>query len=70
MPPGPDQIVNLVVVGNTAMHHLLLGLPVRQLGRAPYVPAVSSALEVKARQLGLACSVGATVIDRRTSPST
>lgn len=57
----PGQIVNLVVVGNTAMHHLLLGLPVRQLGRAPYVPAISSALEVKASQLGLTCSAGATV---------
>jgi uncharacterized 2Fe-2S/4Fe-4S cluster protein (DUF4445 family) len=55
------EIVNLVVVGNTAMHHLFLGLPVRQLGGAPYVPAVSSALEVKAQQLGLACSAGATV---------
>jgi uncharacterized 2Fe-2S/4Fe-4S cluster protein (DUF4445 family) len=57
----PGQIVNLVVVGNTAMHHLFLGLPVRQLGRTPYVPAVSSALEVKASQLGLTCSAGATV---------
>ncbi len=57
----PNQIVNLVVVGNTAMHHLFLGLPVRQLGRAPYVPAVSLAQEVKARELGLDCASGAYV---------
>jgi uncharacterized 2Fe-2S/4Fe-4S cluster protein (DUF4445 family) len=57
----PSQIVNMVVVGNTAMHHLFLGLPVRQLGRAPYVPAVSLALEVKARELGLGCASGAYV---------
>lgn len=55
------QIVNIVLVGNTAMHHLFLGLPVRQLGLAPYVPAISSALEIKARDLGLACAAGAYV---------
>ncbi|MEW5721411.1 MAG: 2Fe-2S iron-sulfur cluster-binding protein, partial [Chloroflexota bacterium] len=33
------QIVEAVVVGNTAMHHLFLRLPVQQLGLAPYVPA-------------------------------
>jgi uncharacterized 2Fe-2S/4Fe-4S cluster protein (DUF4445 family) len=53
-----SQIVNTVVVGNTAMHHLFLRLPVWQLGRAPYVPAVSSAMEVKARELGLECAAG------------
>ena len=36
-----DQVVEAVLVGNTAMHHLLAGLPVRQLGTAPYVPSVS-----------------------------
>ena len=29
-----SQIVDAVVVGNTAMHHLVAGLPVRQLGEA------------------------------------
>jgi len=57
----PDEIADAVVVGNTAMHHLFLGLPVGQLGRAPYVPAVSDALDVKARDLGLALSPGAYV---------
>ena len=36
------------MVGNTAMHHLFAGLPTRQLGEAPYVPAVSAALIIPA----------------------
>ncbi len=31
---APSQIVEAVIVGNTAMHHLFLGLPVKQLGLA------------------------------------
>jgi uncharacterized 2Fe-2S/4Fe-4S cluster protein (DUF4445 family) len=57
----PDQVVEAVVVGNTAMHHLFLRLPVEQLARSPYVPAVGSALDVKARDLGLKLGPGATV---------
>ncbi|MGW8264999.1 MAG: ASKHA domain-containing protein [Longimicrobiales bacterium] len=57
----PAQIVESVLVGNTAMHHLFLGLPVAQLGRAPYVAAVSSPLDVKGDELGLSFSPGATV---------
>ena len=53
-----DDIVEAVIVGNTAMHHLFLGLPVRQLGLAPYVPAVSSPLDVKARDVGLQIAPG------------
>lgn len=55
------QIVEAVVVGNTAMHHLFAGLPVRQLGTAPYVPAVSAALLFPAAQVGLALAAGARV---------
>lgn len=57
----PDQVVDAVVVGNTAMHHLFAGLPVHQLGLAPYVPAVGDALDVRARDLGLALAPGAAV---------
>jgi uncharacterized 2Fe-2S/4Fe-4S cluster protein (DUF4445 family) len=35
---NPEEIVEVVVVGNTAMHHLFLGLPVRQLALSPFVP--------------------------------
>lgn len=56
-----DQIVAAAFVGNTAMHHLVLGLPVRQLGQAPYVAAMSDALEVRAHEIGLCMAPGATV---------
>ncbi len=55
------DIVESVVVGNTAMHHLFLGLPVRQLGNAPYLAATSDALDVKARDVGLPFAPGAYV---------
>jgi uncharacterized 2Fe-2S/4Fe-4S cluster protein (DUF4445 family) len=60
---GADRsdIVEAVVVGNTAMHHLFLRLPVQQLGVSPYVPAVRSAVDVKARELGLQIAPGAYV---------
>jgi uncharacterized 2Fe-2S/4Fe-4S cluster protein (DUF4445 family) len=56
---APQQILEAVIVGNTAMHHLLLGLPVRQLVAAPFVPAVVSSLELKAREIGLGIAPGA-----------
>jgi uncharacterized 2Fe-2S/4Fe-4S cluster protein (DUF4445 family) len=54
----PEEIVEAVVVGNTAIHHLFLGLPVRQLGLSPYVPAVDVALDIKAREIGLQIAPG------------
>ncbi len=56
-----EEIVEAVVVGNTAMHHLFLDLPVKQLALSPFVPAVSRALEVKARNLSLNIAPGAYV---------
>jgi uncharacterized 2Fe-2S/4Fe-4S cluster protein (DUF4445 family) len=53
------DIVDMVVVGNTAMHHLLLGLPVRQLALSPYVPAIRQGLDVRARDMGLRIATGA-----------
>jgi len=55
------QIVDAVVVGNTAMHHFFCGLPVEQLGAAPYVAAVSQPLEVRASEIGLELATGAWV---------
>ena len=58
---APDCIAEMVLVGNTAMHHLSLGLPVRQLILAPYVPAVSRPLYTKSRDIGIIVSPGAYV---------
>jgi len=57
----PEDVVEAVVVGNTAIHHLFLGLPVKQLGLSPYVPTVDAAMDVKARELGLRIAPGAYV---------
>lgn len=56
-----DQVVDACIVGNTAMTHLLLQLPVRQLATAPYVAAVGSSLSVAAAELELEMAPGATV---------
>ena len=58
---SPQQIVEAVIVGNTAMHHLLAGLPVRQLGTAPYVPAVSEAFDLPAGEIELDINPGALI---------
>lgn len=57
----PEQIVDVVFVGNTVMHHLLVGLPVEPLGEAPYVASTLDALEVSADSLRLNVSAGARV---------
>jgi uncharacterized 2Fe-2S/4Fe-4S cluster protein (DUF4445 family) len=55
------QIVDAVVVGNTAMHHFVAGLPVRQLGEAPYVACVSDPVLARAEEIGLELDSGATL---------
>jgi uncharacterized 2Fe-2S/4Fe-4S cluster protein (DUF4445 family) len=56
-----ESIVDAVVVGNTAMHHAFLGLPLRQLGVSPYVPAVGGSVLVRAKEIGLKLAPGAYV---------
>jgi uncharacterized 2Fe-2S/4Fe-4S cluster protein (DUF4445 family) len=58
---NPEEIVESVVVGNTAMHHLFLRLPVRQLALSPFVPAVGRAVNIRAGELGLNIAPGACV---------
>lgn len=56
-----EDVEDAVIVGNTAMHHLLLSLPISQLAEAPYVPAAVAPMEIKARDLGLNIAPGALV---------
>lgn len=56
-----SDIVDALIVGNTAMHHLLLGLPVAQLATAPYIAAITNALDIKMRDLNLRLASGAYV---------
>jgi uncharacterized 2Fe-2S/4Fe-4S cluster protein (DUF4445 family) len=55
----PWEIIDAAIVGNTVMHHLFLGLPVGQLANAPFIPAISKALDIKARHNGLNLAPGA-----------
>jgi len=57
----PEAILEVVIVGNTALHHFVLGLPVSQLVAAPFTPAVSQSLDIRARDLGLKFAPGACV---------
>ena len=50
---SPEQVVEAVIVGNTAMHHLFAGLAVTQLGASPYVPAVSEAIDIPSHAVDL-----------------
>ena len=44
----PRKLTKVCLVGNTAMHHLLLGIDPKSLTTPPYMPKVSQALEMKA----------------------
>src|SRR5215211_3454750 len=48
-----EEILEMVLVGNSTMHHLLLNLHPKDLGLAPFVPAIHKSIDVKARELGL-----------------
>ena len=49
----PADILDVTLVGNTAMHHLFLGIDPHALGISPFTPAVHRSLDIKARDLGL-----------------
>jgi uncharacterized 2Fe-2S/4Fe-4S cluster protein (DUF4445 family) len=49
----PRWIYKVVVVGNTCMHHVLLGIDPSWVGLAPYAPVMRHALTLSARELFL-----------------
>ncbi len=55
------HVYKMVVVGNTCMHHVLLGVDVTYVGLAPYAPAVSDAIVVAASELPLKAAPNAQV---------
>lgn len=57
----PADVVDAVLVGNTIMHHLIAGLPVSQLGEAPYLPAAVNAMAIPAESIGLQIATGAQI---------
>jgi uncharacterized 2Fe-2S/4Fe-4S cluster protein (DUF4445 family) len=58
---GRDAILEMTLVGNPIMHHLVLGLDPVELGGAPFALALDSALTVTAAELGIALNPNARV---------
>jgi uncharacterized 2Fe-2S/4Fe-4S cluster protein (DUF4445 family) len=58
---SPTDILEITLVGNTAMHHLFLGIDPRALGVSPFAPAIHRSLDIKARDLGLTVHAAANV---------
>ena len=53
------DVVEMVLVGNPVMHHLLIGVDPVELGGAPFALAVDQAIDVPARDLGVRVNAGA-----------
>lgn len=49
----PEEVYEIVAVGNTAMHHFFLGLPPRELTFSPFVPVLRNSYDVYAQTLKL-----------------
>lgn len=52
------DIVDMTLVGNPVMHHLLLGINPVELGGAPFALATDQALDVRASEVGLDINPG------------
>jgi len=57
-----DHVFEAVAVGNTAMHHLFLGVPTEGLSRAPYTPATRREETRPAGSFGLHGSSAGSVV--------
>ncbi|MCY4348859.1 MAG: ASKHA domain-containing protein [Thiotrichales bacterium] len=56
---APDEILDVTLVGNPIMHHLLLGLNPVELGQAPFALTVDRAVDLPAGALDLGLHPGA-----------
>jgi len=48
-----EDILELTIVGNTAMHHLFLKIDPQYLAVSPFTPVIHRSIDMKARDLGL-----------------
>ena len=48
-----EQVHKIVIVGNTCMHHIFLGIDTTHVGLAPYAPVVRDSLSFHANELPL-----------------
>ncbi len=57
----PEDVMDITIGGNTAMHHILLQLDPLHVGLAPFPPVIHRSLNVKARDLGVNINKGSYV---------
>jgi uncharacterized 2Fe-2S/4Fe-4S cluster protein (DUF4445 family) len=57
----PDDIADVCIVGNTAMHHFFLNLPTGSLAVSPFVPVTSEFLYPLAEEIGIHAKPGCAV---------
>lgn len=58
----PELVTLVTLVGNTVMHHILLGLPLEKLVRAPYTPFATESRIMRASEFGLRTHPDATIL--------
>ena len=56
-----DDVLEVVLVGNPVMHHLLLGIDPIELGGAPFALAVDTSTQVRADEINLKLHAGSRV---------
>ena len=54
-----SEICDMTVVGNTAMHHIFLGVPPKYISLSPYPAVIGSSVNIRARDLGVKINKGA-----------
>ncbi len=57
----PHDILEIVVVGNTAMHHLFLRIDPENIGVSPFTPSIHQSLDLKAKDLGIKVNPSANI---------
>ena len=57
----PEHVYKIIVVGNTCMHHVFLGIDVTYLGLAPYAPVVRDSIELSASDVPIKAAPNAQV---------
>ena len=48
-----NEVYDITVVGNTAMHHIFFGISPKYVGQSPFPVAVKNSFNVKAKDIGL-----------------
>jgi len=56
-----NEVYDITVVGNTAMHHIFFGISPKYVGQSPFPVAVKNSFDVKAKDIGMIANPAAYV---------